>query len=188
MQPLVSVINVFEDNFEYWAERDLQGIPPIFRKRIGELGKCKLIRPALDRMFEVDPEIIENLFKSKFVFECVSYFHPPLISLFQELAKKGVEFTILTSESVFQRYSENCSENLKSMLAVENIKIFLYSGELRIPNLTVTDKIFLISLFSKNQKYFDRENLISYESSAIKFGTELFNELLRNSTQVTQIP
>jgi predicted transcriptional regulator len=97
MQPLINVINVFEDNFGYWAEKDLHGIPPGFRKRIGELGKCKLIQPDLDRMFEIDQEIVENLFRSKFVFECVSYFHSPLISLCQELARKGVEFKILTS-------------------------------------------------------------------------------------------
>jgi predicted transcriptional regulator len=72
------------------------------------------------------------------------------------------------------------------MLALENIKFFLYPGEIRIANLTVTDKFFLISLFSKNQKYYDRENLISYESSALKFGTELFDELLGDSTRITQ--
>jgi predicted transcriptional regulator len=46
----------------------------------------------------------------------------------------------------------------------------------------------MISLFPKNQKHFDRESLMSYESSALKLGNELFDELLRNSIQITQIP
>ncbi|AKB77731.1 Transcriptional regulator, ArsR family [Methanosarcina horonobensis HB-1 = JCM 15518] len=188
MQPLVSTIELFENNFEYWSEKDLQGIPFSFRKKLGELGKCKLIQPDLDRMFELDPEVVENLSSSSYVFEAIAYFHPPMISLCQELAKKGVKFTFLMSESVFERYYKDYMEDFQSMMALENVKFFRYSGELKIASLTVTDKFFMISLFPKNQRHFDRESLICYEPSALKLGTELFNELLLNSTQVTEIP
>ena len=90
------------------------------------------------------------------------------------------------SEPVFQRYSKDYLEDFRNLLAFENMKFFLYSGELRIANLTVTDKFFLISLFPKNQKHFDRESLISYEPSALIFGNELFNELLRSSTALLE--
>lgn len=188
MQPLVNIVDVFEDNFDYWAERDLQGIPHDFRKRLGELRKCKLIQPDLDRMFELDPEIVENLSKSNHILECLAYFDPSLISICQELAKGGVELSFLMSEPVFQRYSKDYLEEFQSMLAAKNIKFFLYSGELRIANLTVTDRFVMISLFPKNQKHFDRESLICYDLSALKFGNELFEELLRNSTRITQAP
>lgn len=188
MQPLVSLIEVFEDNFDYWTERDLQGIPFSFRKRLGELRKCKLIQPDLDRMFELDSEVVENLSKSSSVLECIAYFDPSLIFTCQELAKGGVKLSFLMSEPVFQHYSKDYLEDFQNMLAFENMKFFLYSRELRIANLTVTDRFFMISLFPKNQKHFDRESLISYEPSTIKFGNELFDELLRDSIRITQIP
>lgn len=188
MQPLVSIIDVFEDNFDYWAERDFQGIPPSFRRRLGELGKCKLIQPDLDRMFELDPEIVENLSKSSSVLECIAYFDPSLISICQELARGGANLSFLMSGPVFEHYSKDYLEDLRDMLAFENVKFFLYSGELRIANLIVTDKFVMFSLFPKSQKHFDRESVISYEPSALKFGNELFDELLRNSTRITQIP
>lgn len=188
MQPLVSIIDVFEDNFDYWAERDFQGIPPSFRRRLGELGKCKLIQPDLDRMFELDPEIVENLSKSSSVLECIAYFDPSLISICQELARGGANLSFLMSGPVFEHYSKDYLEDLRDMLAFENVKFFLYSGELRIANLIVTDKFVMFSLFPKSQKHFDRESVISYEHSALKFGNELFDELLRNSTRITQIP
>lgn len=187
MQPLVSIIDVFEDNFDYWVERDFQGIPPSFRKRLGELRKCKLIRPDLDRMFELDPEIVENLSKSSCIHECLAYFDPSLISICQELAKGGVKLSFLMPEPVFQYYSKDYLEDFREMLALENVKFFLYSGELRIANLTVTDKFVMVALFPKNQKHFDRENLISYEPSSLNFGNELFYELIRDSTRITQI-
>lgn len=188
MQPLVSIIDVFEDNFDYWTERDIQGIPPSFRKRLGEFGKCKLIQPDLDRMFELDPEIVENLSKSSHILECIAYFDPSLISMCLELEKGGVKLSFLMSGPVFQRYTKDCLEDFQNMMTLENVKFFLYSGELRIANLTVTDRFVMISLFPKNQKHFDRESLISYESSALKLGNELFDELLRNSIRITQIP
>jgi predicted transcriptional regulator len=188
MQPLVSTIELFEDNFEYWSEKDLKGIPPSFRKRLGELGKCNIIQPDLDRMFELDREVAENLSRSTHVLEAIAYFHQPMISLCQELAKKGVEFSFLMSESVFQRYYADYFEDFQSMMALGNVKFFRYSGELKIANLVVSDKFFLISLFPENQRPFDRESLICYEPSALKLGTELFNELLLDSTQVTEIP
>jgi predicted transcriptional regulator len=92
------------------------------------------------------------------------------------------------SESVFQLYSKDYLEDLKNMLTLENVKFFVYSEELKIANLTVTNRFFMISLFPKNQKHFDRESLINYEPSAIKFGNEFFDELLKNSTQITQKP
>lgn len=188
MQPLVSTIELFEDNFEYWSEKDLQGTPPSFRNRLGELGKCKLIQPDLDRMFELDPEFVKNLSKSSHVLEAIAYFHQPLISLCQELAKKGVEFSFLMSESVLQRYYTDYMEDFRIMMSLDNVKFFRYSGELKIANLAVSDNFFLISLFPKNPRHFDRENLICYEPSARQLGTELFNELLLDSTPVTEIP
>lgn len=187
MQPLVSTIELFEDNFEYWSEKDLQGLPSSFKKRLGELGKCKLVQPDLDRMFELDPEVVDNLSSSSYILEAIAYFHPPMISLCQELAKKGVEFSLLMSEAVYERYYTDYSEDFRNMLALKNVKFFRYSGDLKIAGLTVTDKFFMISLFPKNQRHFDRESLICYEPSSLKLGTELFNELLLGSTQVTEI-
>jgi predicted transcriptional regulator len=139
-------------------------------------------------MFELDPEIVENLSKSSCILECIAYFDPSLISMCQELAKDGVKLSFLMSEPVFQRYSRDYLEDFRNMLAFENVKFFLYSGELRIANLTVTDRFVMISLFPKDQKHFDRESLISYEPLALRFGNELFEELLKNSTRITQIP
>ena len=62
MHPLVSVM-VFEDNFEYWSERDLKGIPRSFRKRIGRSKTARI--PYPDRMFEPIGKFVENLSNRK---------------------------------------------------------------------------------------------------------------------------
>ncbi|MCQ1535892.1 winged helix-turn-helix domain-containing protein [Methanosarcina sp. KYL-1] len=187
MQPLVNTMELFEDNFEYWAERDLQGIPPFLRRRIGELGKCKLIKPDLNRMFEFDPEFMENLFSSEHVLEILAYFHPDLTTICRELTKTRVEISLIMADSVLQRCIEDHREDLRNLLGLEYVKIFRYSGDLRIADLTVTDKFLMISLFPRDRN-FDRESLISYDPSALKWGTDLFSYLLQNSTEFKEIP
>ena len=188
MLPLVRTIELVVDNFAYCAEMDLQALTLSFKNRLGERGKCKLIQPDLDRMFELDPEVVEGLSSSAYILEAIAYFYPPMIALCQELAKKGVEFSFLMSESVYERYYTDYIEDLRDMLALKNVKFFRYSGELKIASLTVTDKFFMLSLFPKNQRHFDRESLICYEPAALSLGTELFNELLLDSTQITEVP
>lgn len=187
MEPLVFTMSLFEENFEYWVERDLQGIPPKLRKRIGELGNCKLIRPDLNRMFEFDPEFTDNLNKAQHILECIAYFHPALTSICREIADKGVEISLLLTEPVLQRCINDYREDLLHVLGLENVKVFRFSGDLRIAGLTVTDEALMLSLFPRN-RHFDRESLVSYEPSALKWGTELFNQLLKNAEQITEIP
>ncbi|WP_440956148.1 helix-turn-helix transcriptional regulator [Methanosarcina sp. Mfa9] len=187
MEPIVSTLELFEENFEYWAERDLCGIPPELRKRLWELGKCKLIRPDLERMFEFDPEFMDNLNRADHIFESIAYFHPALITLCRDIANKGVEISLLVAEPVLQRCIDDYREDLLHFLSRENVTLFLYSGELRIASLTVTDDSMNLSLFSR-KRHFDGESLVSYDSSSLKWGMELFKHLLKNAEQITEIP
>ena len=45
MKPLLDAFSVLEENADYWAERDMNEIPPILLRRINELGHCTLIEP-----------------------------------------------------------------------------------------------------------------------------------------------
>ena len=68
----------------------------------------------------------------------------------------GQSFTFLCLNLFFSVIAKDYLEDFGNLLALENMKFFLYSGELRIANFTVTDKFFMISLFPKNQKHFDQ--------------------------------
>ena len=187
MDPIVSTLELFEENFEYWAERDLQGIPPGLRKRLWELGTCKLIKPDLERMFEFDPEFMDNLNRAEHIFESITYFHPALITLCRDIANKGVKISLLVTEPVLRRCIEDYREDLLHFLGLENVKLFLHSGELRIASLTVTDDSMTLSLFPR-KRHFDGESLVSYDPCSLNWGMELFNHLLKNAEQITEIP
>ncbi|WP_410509246.1 winged helix-turn-helix domain-containing protein [Methanosarcina hadiensis] len=186
MPSFLGTLEVLEDNFEYWTKRNLEGIPPFLRKRIFELKNCKLILPDISHMFELNPEFIEQLHLSKQILGFASYFHPSFASLYPELAKKEVEISLMLTEPVIQRFEKDYREELNTFLGFENVRVFAFSRDAKIADFTVTDKFFLLTLFSR-EKIFEHESLLSSEPEALKWGTDLFSHMLKEATQVREV-
>lgn len=68
-------------------------------------------------------------------------------------------------------------------MSFENVKVFAFLHDTKIADFTVTDIIFFLTLFSK-EKTFERESLLSSEPEALKWGTDLFLNMLKEATQV----
>lgn len=186
MFPLVSTLEVLEDNFDYWSKRRLEGIPPFLRARIGELKNCKLIRPDASHMFELNSEVVECLKTSKQILSFISYFHPSFTSLYVTLAEKGINLSLVFTWSVLQRFKTDYREVLETLIEAETVKIFVFTGEPKLAGLTVTDRFFLFTVFPET-KLFEHESLISSDPYALKWGTDLFFYLQNEAFQIKDL-
>ncbi|MGB9938401.1 helix-turn-helix transcriptional regulator [Methanosarcina sp.] len=186
MPPLLDTLEVLEDNFDYWSRRNLEGIPQVLRSRIGELKNCKLIRPDLSHMFELDPEYVENLLLSRRVFGFSSYFHPSFIPLYLEIAKKEAEISIMLTEPVLKRFKTDYLEDLQALIEFEHVNLSLFPKDPKLAGFTVTDRFFLFTVLPQI-KFFEHESLFSSEPQALKWGTDLFSHLQKEAVQVKEI-
>lgn len=184
--PLMSTLEVLEDNFDYWSKRKLEGIPPFLRARIGELKNCKLIRPEVSNMFELNPEFVENLLLSSQVCSFTSFFHPSFASLYLTLAKKSNEIFLIFTWSVLQRFKTDYKDSLQTLIDSENACIFVFAGEPKIAGFTVTDRFFLFTILPE-AKSFEHESLFSQEPEALKWGTDLFSYLQKETFHVKDL-
>jgi predicted transcriptional regulator len=175
MQPLLDTLSVFEKNEEFWADRKLAPIPPHLVKRINELGDYRLIEPDLSHTFDLNPEFVKHLSNSSFIHMFYSYFHPQFPALFLNLARKGIEISLILSEAVYLRLVEDFKEKGKEFLKMENSSLYILEKKgIEIPALiAAADRIMSLGLFNENGK-FDRQYVISFEQRAIKWGEELF--------------
>jgi len=175
MQPLLDTLAVFEKNEEFWANRKLASIPPNLVKRINELGDYRIIEPDLSHTFDLNPKFVEHLSNSSCTRVFFSYFHPQFPALFLNLAKKGIEFSLVLSEAVYSRLIEDFKEEGKEFLKMGNTNLYLFEKKgVDIPALiAVTDRIMVLGLFNENGR-FDRQYIRSFEPRAIKWGEELF--------------
>jgi len=96
-----------------------------------------------------------------------SYFHPQLPALVLNLARKGVEISLVLSEAVYLRLVEDFKEDGKEFLKTENSSLYiLEKKEIEIPALIATsNEIMTMGLFNESGR-FDRQYVISFELQA----------------------
>ena len=187
MQPLLDTLEVFEKNEEFWADRKLTPIPPHLMKRISELGNYHLIEPDLSHTFDLNPEFVKHTSNSNHILMFFSYFHPQFPVFFLELARKGTEISLVLSESVYLRLTEDFKKEGEELLRMKNASLFIMDKkEVEIPAVVVSsDKIMLMGLFNESGR-FDRQYVISFEPEAIEWGKDLF-EYFRDMSREIKI-
>ncbi|MCC4767748.1 DUF1724 domain-containing protein [Methanosarcina sp. DH1] len=184
MLPLLGTLEVFEDNFDYWSRRSFDGIPFFLRSRILELKSCKIIRPDLSHMFELDPKFVENLLLSRQVISFSSYFHPSLVSLYLEIAKKETQISLILTEPVLRRFKADYSESFQTLVQFEHVSLSLFPKNSKLAGVTVTDRFFLLTILPQ-VKFFEHESLFSSEPQALNWGTDLFSYLQKEAFPVS---
>ncbi|WP_406655963.1 winged helix-turn-helix domain-containing protein [Methanolobus sp. ZRKC2] len=187
VKPIDSVLDLFEDNTEYWAHRNLTTIPQQLRDRIGEIGDHRIIEPDLNHMFEPPEEVFSLLRNSSFVYSVFSIYHPLYPPLYCELAEKGIHVSLIVTEPVLERMQEDCREEIKKMGHLQNTNLFLYRTEktgMIPPSIVATNRIFMASFFRSNGKY-DHRDVMSFTESSMEWGEGLFEHYKVNSCELT---
>ncbi len=173
MFSLLGTLEIFEDNIDYWAQKDLTGIPPFLRSKLGMLARYKVIEPQLNRMFEPPEEFINSLKKSTEIMYFSSFFHPSFSGFDQDFLKKRTASTFIFTKNFFERIFSSHPEEAKELLSSASSNIYIYDGLSSVVSLTVTERFMALLLLNKKGKL-DQSLLISSENDAIEWGKELF--------------
>ncbi len=172
MEPLLEMLEVIEENEDFWQERDLRGVPTTFLERLGELKPSSLIRPNPDNIFEPPTEFQENMKKSKRIFFLSSVFHPLYLKIFLGKKDEETEITLIVTEGVFTRFENDFKEELENFLTQEKKKLFVLSDEIKIAMLTKTECFMMVN-FLTYKGTFDQENFLSFGPAALQWTEDL---------------
>lgn len=188
MRPLLDTLDLFEMNEEFWTDRRLAPIPSHLLRRINEVGNYSLIEPDLSHAFDLNPEFVKHVSNSNRLYAFLSYFHPQLPSLFQDLARKGIELSIVLNESVHSRFEEDFKKEVDGFLETGRARVFISEkNDLDIPAvIAVSDKIMVLGLFNEIGR-FDRQYIMSFEPGAIKWGEELFRYYMEMAREIKRL-
>ncbi len=186
MKPLLDTLSVFEENPDYWADRDMNEIPHFLLRRINELGHCTTIEPEIDHMFEMIPEYVKNAEKAQKLETVLPYFHPLFPAFYLGIAEKGVPMSLILPESVLKRWVEDYREQTAQILKMENAKIFICTDCEKIPAISAADNFMALALFPKNT-VFDRKYVLCFEPGALAWGKELYDYYEGLSEQIRDI-
>lgn len=183
MKPLSGMFKVFDKSCEYWEERDLSTIPDELLDTIGELGDIKLIVPDLDHMYELQDEFLESVRTSTQISSVLSLYHPDNLTIFKELADKGINIDIILTSSVLEKMLNDSEKEMEAFIGSKNTNISVCEDTIKPPSFTATDVILYMSLFNTQGRY-DHRDIMSIQTNALQWGQLLFNHYQTLSTPI----
>jgi len=185
MYPLFNTLVVLEEDLDYWNERNLKHVPDSILERIGELGNYMIMEPDQTYHYDVPEEFEINLKKSKRAKILLSYYHPIYIRIIEEVFQSTNSCDLIFLESVFTRILDEKLDFINLCFEDNKKKLFVYKAdeEGTIPSIFVADTFSYYFFFNKNH-IFDNRQIMSFDSSSILWGSDLFEYYKSNSIQI----
>ncbi|KKH97944.1 hypothetical protein EO95_01870 [Methanosarcina sp. 1.H.T.1A.1] len=187
MQAMVSLLNVFGNGYEYWANHAIECIPPSLRNRIGDLENCTFSEPP-DRthLFEPHREFVENLAISRRINGIASIFHPLYPSFFLTFAKKGADISLLVTRPVYERIIEEYRTEFREFLNFENACFYVCDEKIEFSHV-VTDRFLSLSLPFSGGIFDHKQDVMCFDPIALQWGEDLFAYYRDRSEKITEI-
>ncbi|NOZ59112.1 MAG: winged helix-turn-helix domain-containing protein [Euryarchaeota archaeon] len=180
---LEGTIRVFEQNPQFWVEHDVCAIPEEFRLRLYQLSRYEVIGSTLTNVLLPHQVYVKHLLKSKWVKEVSPVLHPEYPEVILQLIEGGVSVSLVVTEKVLEELRKSHPEELERILS-GGARLLVCRERVGVA-LAVTDLFVSLRLFLRNGSYDFHQNLISFETSAIKFGEALFSHYARRSALVS---
>ena len=177
---------VIGENIEFWKEHRIEGIPESFRKRISELGRCKILETSPSNFFEPHEEFMEKLIESKKIMGLTPIFHPDFPATLLTLAISGKKGSFIVTREVYEKVKKDYEEELQSFLRFKNIDLLVCDEDIEVA-FTTTDLFLSLGLFLNNSRYDLQTYLICYDKSAINWGEDLFNYYKDRSVHISSL-
>jgi predicted transcriptional regulator len=184
-RPFLEMIESIENNESFWEEHYLGDIPQSMLDKLRDLKDCEVVSDSIENIYESHKTFTENISKSSYIKGISSIFIPTYPDFVVGMAEKNVPTSLILTENVFSKVRDEHSEKLQYYLESPHTELFVID-DVKIA-FVVTDIFFSMSLFFTSGAYDPRDDLVGYNPSAIKWGSDLFDYYKERSRQITSI-
>lgn len=186
MTPLIGTIDVLDVDIDFWAERNLDFIPPELLNRIWELKPYKINEASMSDMNQPVKELVETIASSKIMYAVTNIFHPNFMDMFTLWAQSSVEIRMIFSKELFGKLKTEYLSNIQQLMENENFHFYLYDKPFHSLYFAVNDHLILLAMLRK-EGWYDEKALVSYSVTARQWGKELFEHYMKDSTPITEL-
>ena len=185
MVPLVGTLEVFDKDIDYWGGRELDFIPSGLLQRIHDLSPYKIFEPQMSSMHHPNAELIETTASSKRMCAVTNIFHPNFMDMFALWIQNEVEITMILSGGFLENLKTHSRSDVQQLMANRNIRFYLYDKPFNSLYFALNDHCILLAMLRK-EGWYDERALISYSSTALEWGKDLFEHYMKSSTPITE--
>ncbi|WP_177188042.1 helix-turn-helix transcriptional regulator [Methanolobus profundi] len=184
-RPFLEIIETIENNESFWEDHYLGDIPQKMLDDLRDLKDCKVLSGSIENIYESHKIFTENISRSSHLKGVSSIFIPTYPDFVVGMAERNVPTSLILTEKVFNKVRDEHRDKLEFYLKSPNTELFVVD-DVKIA-FVVTDVFFSMSLFFNPEAYDPRDDLVGYDPSALKWGSDLFDHYKEMSTKITSI-
>ena len=174
LDDLVKTLETIEKEESFWKEHDLGAIPTPLLMKINELSDIQIAENSVEQLYEPHKVFLDNVMRCKKFSGISPIVHPVYPEMFLQLAKNGIEVSLILTKNAFTVVKNNYGDELTKFLRFDNANLYVLQENIKL-SCIVADTYFSISLFYKNGVFDSRNDLVGTDTSTLSWGDELFN-------------
>ena len=184
-RPFLDTLTAIEANEDFWRDHDLGAIPDNLLNRIQELKECSIVKSEHEHIYDSHRSFLDNVQSSTRLMGFTSIFFPSFPKMFLELAQKNTPISIIVTPNVFFKVKNEYSAEIEEFLTYKHTDFRVYDNAK--VSFIVSDRFMSLSLFFKNGTFDPRSDLVGFDSSAVKWGEDLFKHYKENSIEIKSL-
>jgi predicted transcriptional regulator len=185
LEPFDKTLNVIDQQKKFWQEHDIEALPYDFFVRLGDIRNPRIIEAGMEDSFEPHNQFLETILRSRKVSGISPIVHPIYPRFFLSLAKQGHSVNLILTKGAYNKIKKEFFDMLIEGLQYDNAHLSIYEEDVRFAYI-VTDIYFSMGLFMKSGIFDSTTDVVSNDSSAIRFGEDLFSYYLNKSHPVNK--
>jgi predicted transcriptional regulator len=185
-KPFIDTIDFFDQYRDCWSEHDLSSIPEEMLYRIGEIKNYMIMEDDdidIDRTYAEIFNIVKN---SKYIACVCCVFNENFPEISVNAVKNNIKVDIIVTEKIYKNICLNYQNLLIEFIDNENAAFFVSKDNIKV-SFAVSDYCLYFSLYYLNGKFDLHSNLISNDSSSIKWGNDLFEYYRLRAEKINKI-
>jgi predicted transcriptional regulator len=185
MASLVGTLDTFDIDIEYWGTRNLDFIPLFLLKRMNDLRECKIITPPITELYSLHKTYHEKKI-TKYVYTFGNLFYPDYRTKFTEMIDNSITINYIISEDLLNKVRTEYYEDFKVFIKSKYFNLYVYNKKMNFLFFTFDDYHIVINSLKKDGD-FDNKYMLCNTEDALKWGKDLFEYYLKDSTLITEI-
>ncbi|SFM31449.1 helix-turn-helix transcriptional regulator [Methanolobus profundi] len=185
MRPLLSTVEVLGPDIDYWGTHNIDFIPPDLLKRMREFKNCKIINPSVTDLYSMHKSFHDKK-NTGSVFKVTNFLYPDYRTIFNELLENNVTINYIVSQQLLDKIKTEHYEDFKFFIGSEFFNLYVYNNGFKFLFFTFDDFHIVISLL-RTDGDFDGKFILCSDPDALKWGKDLFDHYLKDSTQITEL-
>ncbi|WMW22004.1 winged helix-turn-helix domain-containing protein [Methanolobus mangrovi] len=185
MKPLLSTINVFDSDVQYWRTHDFSFMPTDLFKRINELESCTIKSPSTEMMYDAHADFNQMTKAHEFQFSITSFFYPHFTDIFMELLSNDVDMHVIISQNLFDKLKAENYQDIERLVNNKSVHLYVYQKKMQFLAFVFNETSVMMSPL-KISGEFDNKHIVCKGPDAVRWAQDFAEYYLKDSIPLTK--